>query len=147
MKSLGKRLIALMLVTVALFSITSPVYATDTENEVAPQSSAYIAAVWASATGVNGCVKVDFSITATGPMERLGATSVAIINSSGTIVQSYFYTSTPGMMGYNRTYFAGSVTYRDATPGGRYYAVVGYKAGDSTGSDTTSYTTAFTTVT
>lgn len=145
MKKHQKRLIALLLTAVIIFSLAIPAAATDKIQEVTPRASAYITSVWAGATGGNGQITVDFSITGTGTMTSLGATVIEIKNSSGQTVKTYFQSTTPSMMGSNRGFYRSSVTYTGATASKKYYAIVYFKASNSSGSDTTSYTTDYAT--
>ena len=144
MKSISRRLIAMMLIAATIFCMIIPVSAANMEDEVSPAASAYIDAVWAEAVGSNGTVKVNFSISATGKMTSLGATEIRIVNSSGTTVKTFYPSTTGGMTGYSRDYYYGSVTWYYATPGAKYYAVVYYQATNSSGHDTSSYITAYT---
>ena len=138
-----RNLISIFLVISVFFSLMSPTYAIDFDNYNSARSSAYINAVWASASGDIGSVKVSFSITATGKMNSLGATIIEIKDSSGTTVRTFKSSSTGGLMGSNATYYSSSKTWYGATSGCKYYAVVYFKASDSSGYDTTSYTTGY----
>lgn len=94
-----------------------------------------------SAAG-SGKVTVSFSITGTSTMTSIGATKIEIKNSSGTTIKTYLNTDVgcSSMMGSNRTTYSSSVTYQGVA-GVTYYAVVYFKAGNSSGSDTDSVTT------
>lgn len=107
------------------------------------RSSDYIVSRYASVTGTGGGkITVNFDITATGRMTTIGATKIEIKSSSGSTLKTYKCTDTgyEYMMGSNRTVYSGSVTYQ-AVSGNSYYAVVYFKAGNSSGSDTGTYTT------
>lgn len=143
MRKQSQRIGALILVAILIIVFAVPVMATDNENSISPRSSAYITAVWASASGGTGSITVDFSITGTGRMSSLGATTVSIRDSSGTTIKTFHYTTTDGMMGSNQGYYSSSVTWYGATSGSKYYAVVYFKASNSSGYDTTSYTTGY----
>lgn len=145
MKKHTKHIISILLVIAILCTMIVPVSATDRDDSVSPRASSYIYVVWADANGSNGQITVDFSITATGKMTSLGATSIEIINSSGQTVKTFVRSTTPSMMGSNQTYYSSSVTYTGATAGQKYYANVYFKASNNSGSDTTSYTTDYTT--
>lgn len=136
---------ALVLVAVTVFSMTVPAAAAASPGDASPQASAYITAVWATSSGGSHSITVDFSITATGKMTSLGSTMVEIKNTSGTTVKLFKATDTPSMMGSNQTFYRSSVTWDSATSGSKYYALVYFKAANSSGSDTTSYTTSFAT--
>ena len=144
MKSISRRFISLLLVVATVVCMIIPVAAAEGDNGVAPAASAYISGVWASAVGSNGTVTVNFSITATGTMTSLGATEIRIKNSAGTTVKVFQPSTTGGMTGYNRGYFQSAVTWYNATPGSKYYAVVYYQATNSSGGDSSSYITAYT---
>lgn len=136
-------LFVIVLIVSIVCSLTLPAFATNDGACKSARSSAYINSVWASASGGIGSVKVSFGITATGDMDTLGVTAFEIKDSSGNTVRTFKSSSTGGLMGYNETYFSGSKTWYGATSGCKYYAVVYFKASDSSGYDTTSYTTGY----
>lgn len=110
------------------------------------RASDYINSRYASTSkDSTGKVTVYFDITATGRMTEIGATKVEIKNTHNTTVKTFNYTDKGNehMMGSNRTFYASSVTYQGLS-GSAYYAVVYFKAGNSSGSDTRTYTTALT---
>lgn len=144
MNILSRRLLAMVLVVVTIFCMIVPASAATGEDEVAPAASAYINGVWAQAIGSNGTVKVNFSISATGTMTSLGATKIQIWNSGGTVSKTFYPATTGGMTGYNRSSYASAVTWYNATPGSKYYAVVYYSASNSSGHDTATYITTYT---
>ncbi len=140
MKKTIKRSLAFLFVVVAILSVSAPAFATDAENE--PQrASAYINAVYAYTTINNGYVKVYFAITGTGPMDSLGATEIFIYDHDNDCVACLDSSNTSDLMGYNRGYYSNTVTGLSAVSGEHYYAIVGFKAENSTGYDTTSYAT------
>lgn len=134
-----RRIISMFLIVAAMLSVMSPVLAATPPEPDAPDASYYIDNVYAEATGTHGTVNVYFSITGMGKMSSLGATSITLYNSSG-YVASKHYTSTSGMMGYNRTFYSNTITFSGLSSG-QYYAYVTFKASNSSGYDTTSYTT------
>lgn len=134
-----------LLVLVLLLTAVEPVIAANTGDTIAPMSSSYISFYYANISGGNGKITVNFNITGTGKMTSIGATKVQIKNSSGTTVKTFYSTTTDGMLGSNRTSYSSSVTYSGASSNSKYYAVVSFKAADSTGSDTASYTTGYAT--
>ena len=81
----------------------------------------------------NGYVEAWFHITGIGIMDEIGAVSIDIIE-NGTLVKTYKYTNTPGLLVYNKFIHAGSVTYA-GTVGKNYKAYVTYKAGKNGGWD------------
>ena len=133
------KLIGMILIIATLCSIISPVLAAAPQDPDSPAASYYIDNVYAEATGTNGTVNVYFSITATGKMSSLGATNIILYNSSG-YVASKQYATTPGMMGYSKTFHSNTIPFTGLASGS-YYAIVYYYAGNSSGSDTTSFTT------
>ena len=137
------RVLTLVLILSVIGSVSAPALAATGNGPDLPQASAYITGVYASLTGGNGSITVNFSITATHQMSSLGATSILIYDEDNNRVKTYTYTSTSGMIGYNRTFYQSSITWSSATNGEKYYAVVFYKASNSSGYDTTSYTTDF----
>ena len=144
MKRKSFRLFAILLVLSMLCAIPVPVAALDLPIDTAtPRASYYIASTYASISENNGTVTVSFDIAATGKMTSLGATMVRIKDSNGTTVKTFYSTNTNGMMGSNCSIFYCSVTYY-GTSGKQYYAVVSFKAENSSGSDTTSFTTNYT---
>ena len=145
MKKKKSKIIAFVLVMAMMLSVTSPVFAVNNgKDAVQPMSSSYISIYGASISGSDGTVTVSFNITAKSKMTSLGATSVQIKKSAGATVKTFYSSSTSGMMGSNRTYFSGSVSYTGIS-GHKYYAVINYKAANASGSDTCSYTTAYAT--
>ena len=144
MRKRFRNFLALALVVVTIFSLAIPAMAAENRGETSPRASAYITAVWASASKSGGTVTVKFSITGTNTMSSLGATTIAIYNSSGTVVKSFSSSTTSGMMGYDKMYHNSSVSWDGAESGKKYYAIVFYKASLGSGYDTTSYTTEYT---
>lgn len=137
-----KRNILRVLASILIFALCASTIAIAAEA----RASEYIFARYASATkDSNGIVSVYFDITATGKMTEIGATKVEIKNTHNTTVKTFRCTDTGNehMMGSNKTFHASTVTYQGLR-GSAYYAVVYFKAGNSTGSDTRTYTTAFT---
>ena len=69
-------------------------------------------------------------------------TKIVIKTYSGTTVKTYNYTDDgfAYLLGHNCSTYTASVSY-PGFPGNQYYAVVYFKAGNSSGSETTTYTT------
>ena len=109
---------------------------------VETRASLYISQIATSITSENG-ITVGFVVVGTGKMTDIGATRIEIKNASGMVVATYRYTDDgySHLMGHNTVSYSSSVTYEDAIPGNEYYAVIYYKAGNSSGSDSGSYTT------
>lgn len=144
MKTISRQFVALLLVIATVCCMVIPASAAEGDNGVAPSASAYINVVWAEAVGSSGTVRVNFSISATGTMTSLGATCIEIWNSGGTVSKTFYPGTTGGMTGYSRSSYSSNVTWYNATPGSKYYAVVYYQATNSSGHDTAVYTTAYT---
>ena len=141
MKAKAHRFIAVLLLLATLCSMMVPVFAVDTDPGISPQASYYINSVYAYATGGTGSITVNFNIAAAGKMTSLGAQYVQIYNSKGTCIKTFDCYSTSGMLGSGYSY-SSSVTYKYATSGAKYYAVVTFEASNS---DSTTYTTSYTT--
>jgi len=113
----------------------------------AARSSDYIISRYASVSSAGGGrITVNYSITATSKMTTIGATKVEIKNSSGTTLRTYKSTDAgyEYMMSSNIAIYSSSVPYQGIS-GNSYYAVVYFKAGNSSGSDTSTYTTSLAT--
>jgi len=132
----NKKLIKII-ITILIISITTSGFAQAFDI----QSSDRIKMTTASSQSNSNGITVYFSITAKNTMIDLGAATIYIKNSSGTIVKSYTYSAYPSMMGHNQGAYSGSVTYTGCTSGHQYYAVVYFRATDSTGSETKKQTT------
>lgn len=145
MKAKTRRLIAMIVVLATLCTMAVPVFAVNADSGISPQASYYISAVSASASGGTGSIRVNFNITATGWMTSLGAQYVEIYNSNDTLVKTFYASTTSGMLASNRTSYSSSVTYNGATKGAKYYAVVTFKASNSSGGDSDTYTTGYAT--
>jgi len=108
------------------------------------EGSLYISSYTVSMTaGSNGNVTAWFQITGTSAMDQIGAVEVALFE-NGTIVKTFYYTSTPGMMTSNKNFYGSSVTYSGIV-GRTYSAYVTFQAGkngdwDNRGMDTTTVT-------
>lgn len=144
MKTKIMRIVAFLLTFSVILSASVMVSASNSDKTVLPLASSYIASVGASISGSDGTITVSFDIFGTGKMSSIGATKVQIKNSNGTTVKTFYSSSTADMIGYNRISYASSVSY-PGTVGQKYYAVVYFKAANSSGSDTTSYTTGYAT--
>lgn len=98
MRTKTHRLIAVIVVIATLCTIMVPVFAADDDSGLSPQASYYINSYWASASGGPGSIKVSFGIVATGKMTSLGAMKIQILNSSGTVVKTFYASETSGML-------------------------------------------------
>ena len=144
MRTIYQRFITLFLIFSIVCVFSSNVFAATSDETVEPQASNYISSTMASAYGNDGIITVKFSIVATRVMDSIGATVIRIKDVNGNVVKTFYSNTTTGMMGSNRAIFSSSVTY-NAIKGQKYYAVVSFKAADSTGGDSDSYTTTYVT--
>ena len=142
MKEAARRFLALTLVFVVVLSFALPTFASDADEQ--QRASDYISYVYAYTSINNGYVKVYFAITGTGTMTSLGATEIFIYDSDDDLVAMLDSSNTSGLMGYNRGYYSNTVTGLSAVSGEHYYAIVGFKAANSSGYDTTAYATDWT---
>lgn len=143
MRTKVNRLIAVVIVVAVLSSMMVPAFAADPDSGIAPHASYYISSVYAYAAGGTGSITVHFSIVPTGKMTSLGATKVQIYDYNDTLVKTFYSSSTSGMLISNAYSHSSSVTYYGATSGQKYYAVVTFKAANSSGGDSDYYVTAY----
>lgn len=143
MKTTLRRLSALFLVFSIFCAVSAPVVAATSDDMASPRASYYISSTYASISNNSGTVTVSFDIIATGRMTSVGATVIRIKDANDTTVKTFYSSSTSGMMGYNCVSHVGSVTYNGIS-GKKYYAVVSFKAENSSGSDTDAFVTDYT---
>lgn len=130
------KIVSLILIIAAL--LTNMAFAADT------RASEYIGAYHATVTPMgNGELKISFDITAMGYMDSIGATKVDVYSLATGKVATFEYTDEgyEYMMGSDAVFYAKSVTYQ-GNVGEKYFAIVKFYAGDTTGGDTATYTTA-----
>ena len=110
---------------------------------VEPRASLYISRSAGYAIQGDDGIIIGFTLVGTGIMTDIGATRIEIKNASGRLVATYRYTDDgySNMMGHDRATYSSSITYEDAISGKDYYAVIYFKAGNSSGSDTDTLTT------
>ena len=139
MKNTIKRITAIVVVCVMMFS--SAVLA-------AERASYYISYKGGGITPTgDGNMRIVFTVTATGMMDKLGAYSVCIYNEDD-VEQDCIYYTDPGcsdMMTTNDYSWDGEV-YWQGVSGERYYAVITFYAKNSSGDDYRSYITSEVTV-
>ncbi len=129
MKKLTIRIFAAVMVAAVL--ISSVALAADT------RASAYIS----SKAGFiipegNGKMTIDFSLTATGMMDELGASAIYLHTADGTLVDTIEYTD-PGyedMMTTNNYSYSSSIDWSGES-GESYYAIIIFYAKNSKGYD------------
>lgn len=143
MKRNFKRIFSLLFAALTVAMLALPAVATY-DNAEPNRSSAYIGAYYADVTKNGDQIDVYFQITGTGTMTSIGATDIAIMDQRGHCVALLDSSNTSGLMGSNTFFYSNTITWTGAVSGMRYYAIVGFKAGNSTGYDTTCYTTLFT---
>ena len=144
MKNRIRHMIAVILIVCITCTTVAPVFAAEDYNDaISTQASSYIAAVsaYVEAGSTTGSLNVQFNITGNGKMTSLGAMKIQVYTANGTCVKTFNYYDTSGMMGSNQFAFAGHVTYTGAKSGAYYYAVVKFKASNSSGGDSYTYTT------
>ena len=138
-------LISLILVIAALLSISSFAAYIPPDS---PDASAYISSYSVRIlNGGSGELKVDFDVTGTGTMTKIGATCIKIYKSNGSYVATIWNTDSGrnGMLGSNKAYHSDVETYT-VTPGS-YYVKVSIYAKNSSGSDAITVTTGCKTIT
>jgi hypothetical protein len=108
------------------------------------RSSQYLSSysAWVGATG-SGNIKIHFDIRATSLADSVGAYKIIVQAKSGsnwTNAQTYWGSSTSGMLGSNCLLHLGDVTY-SGTPGVEYRAIVTAYSKIGSGSDSSDVTT------
>jgi len=139
------RLFSIILILTALFSAGASAAYIPPDS---PDASAYISSYSVSIiNGGNGKLKVDFDITGTGYMTKIGASCIQIYKSNGTHVATIWHTDSGrgGMMGSNKIYHSDLETYT-VTPGS-YYVIITFYAKNSSGHDSQSVQTGTKTIT
>lgn len=139
------RVISLILIICLFFSFGAAAAYIPPDS---PDASYYISSYSVSIiNGGNGKLKVDFDITGTGVMTKIGASCITIYKSSGAYVATIWHTDSgrSGMMGSNDYYHSDVETYT-VTPGS-YYVVITFYAKNSSGSDAQSVQTGTKTIT
>ena len=138
-----KRLVKIVaLVLVAVMVLGTAAFAIDT------RASKYIFLTEASIIPAGGGnMKIEFTVTGTGVMSKIGASNVTVYNSNGTSVASYSYLTqgNEAMMGANTVAYTSSVDYK-GVPGQTYYAIVTCFCQNSSGMDSYAHTTRSVTV-
>lgn len=141
----GIRIISLILILSALFSFGAAAAYIPPDS---PDASAYISSYSVRIiNGGSGKLKVDFDITGTGIMTKIGASCIKIYKSTGVHVATIWHydSGRGGMMGSNDYYHSDVETYT-VTPGS-YYVVITFYAKNSSGWDAISFQTGNKTIT
>lgn len=139
------RVISLILVLSALFMISAVAAYIPPDS---PDASAYISSYSVSIiNGGSGKLKVQFDITGTGTMTKIGASCIKIYKSNGDYVTTIWHydSGRSGMMGSNKAYHSDLETYT-VTPGS-YYVKITFLAKNSSGSDSITAQTSSKTIT
>lgn len=138
-KLFSKKLSAALVCLILLVTTSTAMAAVPPDNSISPQASYYLSSYLAyvySAGG--GKVEVCFDVTGTTKMDKIGATTIVLKessdNKSWTTVKTFRYASYPSMMGSNDVTHTSSVSYSGVA--GRYYkATVTVYAAKDGGSD------------
>lgn len=139
------RFLAIILILATLFSIGSLAAYVPPDT---PDASAYISSYLVRIlNGGSGTLKVDFNVTGTGTMTKIGATCIKIYKCDGTYVATIWSTDSgrSGMLGSNKAYHSDVENYT-VTPGS-YYVKVSIYAKNSSGYDVITVTTGCKTIT
>jgi len=136
-----------MLLVLALLAVMAPQLLAAAPQEVsAARASSYFSKNYAYISSSGGTISVSFYVKAYSTMTSLGASKIQIYNSSGSVVKTFYSSSTSGMLGSNCSTYSGSVSYT-GTSGTKYYAAVTFYASNSGGSGKAYATTDTVTVT
>jgi len=108
------------------------------------KASDYIVAYAASTTAnTSNRITVSFNVTANGPMDKIGATTIYLYEKNGnttTLVATFTEKTNTSMTSTNKTNYGSSVTYQGQA-GRIYHAVVHVYAGKDGKGDTRTKTT------
>ena len=139
------RVISMILVLAALLMVSAAAVYIPPDS---PDASAYISSYSVSIiNGGSGKLKVDFDITGTGTMTKIGASCIKIYKSNGDYVATIWHydSGRSGMMGSNTFYHSDVETYT-VTPGS-YYVKITFYAKNSSGADAQTVRTGTRTIT
>lgn len=110
------------LILIVVFCL--PLFATATEAEHSPRASYYLDSYNTYPyNAAFGKIRVYFDVTGVHYMDEIGTLSIQIFESTDqtnwTWVKTFTHDTTSGMLGYNKVYHSGYVTYSGTI--GRYY--------------------------
>lgn len=110
------------LILIVVFCL--PLFATATEAENSPRASYYLDSYNTYPyNAAFGKIRVYFDVTGVHYMDEIGTLSIQIFESTDqtnwTWVKTFTHDTTSGMLGYNKVYHSGYVTYSGTI--GRYY--------------------------
>lgn len=111
-----------------------------TKDELSPMTNAYISACYAGLSRSGNTITIGFTISGTDIMEALGASTIKLYTSSGSLVKTFQCTNYTNMLGYNKHSHTSSLTYTGSS-GTSYYAVAYFYSTDGSGSGTETYWT------
>lgn len=135
------KVISLLVLAATIFTTAAFAF-NNSDKESSSRASAYISSESASITrNGGGSISINFSLTCMDYMNALGASTIKLYKSNGTLLKTYSYTSYPSMVTTNNYHHSGSVSY-SGTSGQYYYAVITFYASNSSGSDSINLTTA-----
>lgn len=142
MKKMNRTKTLLRLAALCLIlALAVPAQAATQPDAAAPCVSGYISTCSCSTSAAGlGIAQVYFSICGTDTMDKLGARSIDLYESTDGntwhLVENYTSSDTSWLMGYGKSSYSAHVSYGGVV--GRYYkAYVSFYAEDTTGSDST----------
>lgn len=125
--------ISLMLVLAMMLSTCA--FAIETK------SSAYLFSYSGTLTRTStGKLCISFDVTGTNTMIDIGASTVRVYKSNGTLMATYSYTAYSSMMAHNTFFHSSSLTY-SGTTGESYYCIITFHARNANGYDSKNYAT------
>lgn len=129
---------------ITFFLICTTIVSSAYASSITVKSSLYLSNYNATAfSSDNGSITVGLNVYATREMSNIGATRIVIQEKSGTSwvsVQTYYSSSTPGMLSNNTSGYSSNLTYY-GVQGNTYRAIVTVYAGNSSGSSSAVVTT------
>ena len=120
-----KKLLSLFCAVVCMMTMVIPSFA---------RASTQINDYWVDVISDDGQIYIDFSVSGTGTMEKIGCESIYIFEDSGRLMDSFDEDDT-GMSRSNTVRHANTIT-ADCDDGVRYRVIVTIFAEDSAGRDT-----------
>ena len=137
--SVNVKIVALILVALLINPLSITASATDTPNiRASDYLTSYNTYTYNAALGK---IRVYFDVTGVTYLDEIGTLNIKVYESTDqvnwTIVQTYKYITTSGMLGYNKIYHSGYVEYAGTI--GRYYKAYVCIWGGSNGNGDTRY--------
>ena len=118
MSTKAKRIFSLIILVVMIMNVTA--------FAVEARESRFISSTSGSVCALGGgTIEIEFTVTGTGPMNKIGAYTIVLYKADGTLVDSFAYTDTgyENMMGYNTFSYTSCIQYPGVSGQG-YYAVI-----------------------